>query len=232
MIGCWADRFGALLDGWFYDGCACLNLTEEDLDRWYATSRRSNPNAAVAFNNAGYDMEVEAAISSRDDYFAGEATLLKEGLPLQGWREPENAYPSGQWSRGGETFAVGEGFCPHSRFVPGNERMLWHVLTPIDAFWYHGGNVDWLQNQPYSRYLNPATLPPGEMEPPLYSDRELRTLLDGFRSAGAAVTLNVAIRMNGSFGERTVEQLQRLRRTDPIPSSIATPEKENKEKCQ
>jgi len=210
LIGYWATRFGRLLDGWFYDGCSLIAFTQEDYARWNAASRSGNPDAVVSFNSSGFDIGITPWINFNDDYFPGEATMLKDGLPLMAWRDQETAINKTWWPQHGEVFAENNGYRPRTKYVPGTEHMLWHVLTPIDAFWYNRGDVSWLDGQPCNRYMNPKNLSLGEMEPPMYSDDELKTLLNSFCSVGGAVTLNVGIRMDGSIGDQTAEQLKRL----------------------
>ncbi len=80
-------------------------------------------------------------------------------------------------------------YLPESRFVPGTQCQ-WHALAFIDCFWGHSK--------------------PGPMEPPLYSDADLLSLLRSCRSVGGAVTFNVGIYQEGHLGVQTLAQLQRV----------------------
>ena len=45
----------------------------------------------------------------------------------------------------------------------------------------------------------------------MYTEHELKHLLDVFTSVGGAVTFNVGVFMDGSFGEKTFELLKSLK---------------------
>lgn len=211
----WALRFGEHLDGWWFDGIHAIQMTAADDADWRAAARAGNPAAAVCFNYAGFDLGIPKGFNELDDYYSGEATILLEGLPFFAWRGQENSINHDWWAKRGLPFAEQSMFCPGSTCLPGT-RMRYHVLTPLDAFWFHGGNVDWLKNVPQSRYSDPATLPPGEMELPLYPDAELQTLLAAFTSVGGGVTLNVGIHIDGALGEKTLAQLKRIKSDQPM----------------
>lgn len=206
----WAIRFGSLLDGWFFDGAGHLRQTPEDQAALFAAARAGNPEALITMNFLGFDLWDGETCRAGENFFSGETTLLKNGLPLVHWRNlsearrialglPENHYP--------------ERVCyhPESGFMPGISEMVTHALVPVDAFWWHKGNVEWLDGEVESRYRNPETLKKGEMEPPIYSLSELDTLQKAFLSVGGALTLNVGVFMDGALGEETLELLIRLK---------------------
>jgi len=204
----WSLRFGPLIDGWFFDGMGSIAMTEGDAARLMEAARAGNPNAAVSFNSTGFDLYAGTIAWPGEDFFSGEATMLKDGLPLTRWREYPNGIPSHFVPAVPGTELPGNSvFHPYSARMPGRKDLLCHVLAPIDAFWWRQNNVDWLNDRPESRYIHPETLPPGEMEPPMYSAGEIRRLISTFTKAGGAVTMNLGVFTDGSFGEKTVKLL-------------------------
>lgn len=187
MIRYWAEHLGKKLDGWWLDGCGWLDM---DHAFWRNTLRAGNPDALVAFSYGDFCEGITIPRITEDDYFAGETLMLKDSLPRVGDRE---------------------GFRPADAFVPGTDGMLWHALVPIDAYWWRGGRADWCQYDD-KRFLASELLTFGKMEPPMYSDEELLTLFDAFPGQGGAVTLNAGIFLDGSLGEDTVNQLERIGR--------------------
>lgn len=185
VIRCWAERFGRLLDGWWLDGCGWLKI---DHAVWREALRAGNPEALIAFSYSGFSGGFTAPKLPDDDYFCGETFMLKDGLPR---------------------VAGGEGFRPAGASVPGTGGMLWHALVPVDAHWWRGGSAAW-STLDGKRFFDPARLKTGEMEPPMYTDAELLTLFEAFPGQGGAVTLNAGIFLDGSLGEATVDQLERV----------------------
>lgn len=205
----WAMRFGKSLDGWFFDGAFMLQMTHDDRERFRNAIRSGNPESVICFNPASYDFGLAKGFVADNDYFGGEATFLANGLPLLAWRRLENTDNPQWFAAPGMKFEENSLFRPTGAFLPGTE-MRQHVLCCIDAFWYHNGPIEWLRDVPYNRYRDPSLLKPGELEPPIYSDEELLTLLNAFLPIGGTVTFNVAVRPDGSIGEATHEQLKRL----------------------
>jgi len=72
------------------------------------------------------------------------------------------------------------------------QGLQWHSLIWIDCFWVHEQ--------------------PGEMASPRYFDTELINYLLQCRGAGAACTMNIGIYQDGSLGEKTVAQLERIKK--------------------
>ena len=109
FIRAWAERFGTLIDGWWFDGCYDAHKytflrTQQwsnnrfDYSEWSAAARAGNPDAVVAMN-PGVGMTY---VFKEQDYIAGEVNDLSY--------LPENALING---------------------------MQWHALTWIDCFWGH-----------------------------------------------------------------------------------------------
>lgn len=208
----WSLRYGKLLDGWFFDGGYCLIQTKEERSKLFAAARAGNPDSALSLNYSGFDIWDAELIHEEEDYFSGETTLLKEGLPLTHWRDrskegvnflgippSENAYPKHVL------------YEPENNTVPGHPEVLMQTLVPIDSFWCRKSNVEFLWDNPDSVYMkHPDLLKDGEMEPPMYSREELRKLLRTFCGKGAAVTLNLGVFANGSLGKETVKRIDGL----------------------
>lgn len=183
----WSMRYGTLLDGWWLDGCHWLKI---DHKHWRAALRAGNPESAIAFSYAEFIFEQTVPRLTDDDYFSGEVYMLRDGLPRLGGKE---------------------GFRPAGSRVPGTVGTLWHALVPLDVHWYRGDSPDWCKLDG-RRYIDPATLKTGEMDPPMYSDDELVTLHEAFPGQGGALTLNAGIFLDGSLGSETVAQLERVTR--------------------
>jgi len=183
----WSTHYGKLLGGWWLDGCAWLEM---DHPRWVSAMRAGNPETAISFSYAEWLHKETAPRIASDDYFSGEVFMLRDGLPR---------------------LADGPGFRPQGGTVPETGGMIQHALVPIDAHWWHGGSANWCTYEG-KRFIDPALLKVGEMEPPMYTDSELSTLFDAFPGQGGALTLNAGIFLDGSLGEETVAQLERLSR--------------------
>ena len=106
----WAERFGTLIDGWWFDGCYD-SLTKDflrtqgwtndrfDYCEWKAASCAGNKDAVMAMNPGAEKMEYAF---TEQDYLGGEANTLNH--------RPEKPLPGG---------------------------MQWHCLVWLDCFWAH-----------------------------------------------------------------------------------------------
>lgn len=119
----YAERLGADLDGWWFDGCYTwddFHNSLYDWPAWCAAARAGNPQAALAFNDGSFCVGIEQPLTPLQDYLSGEIDALQEGKIVLG--RTENA-PL---------------MLPTSRFAPGTECQ-WHALLPIDCLWGYEG---------------------------------------------------------------------------------------------
>lgn len=192
-VSAWAERFGDLLDGWWFDGCYTWPVFHSrymDWPLWLDAARAGNPNAAVTFNDGSFCIGNLTPVHPAHDYLSGETEMLIDG-----------------WVRLGRD-ADAHTHLPAGRFVAGT-TCQWHSLLPIDCFWMHGSPPPaFLPDQPF-HYTVPDGY--GPMEPPVYSDAELGRFLHTCLDAGGAVTFNVGIYQEGHLGRDTVEQLRRIK---------------------
>jgi hypothetical protein len=190
----WALRFGSLLDGWWFDGCYTWPIFHSqgmDWDLWNAAARAGNPAAALAFNDGSFCIGRLQPVIPELDYLSGEIEMLIEGRIRLG-RDPEPAT-----------------HLPEGRFLPGT-RCQWHGLLPIDCFWMHGGqSPTFLPGHAYRAVPSGSVSAP--MEPPVYSDDELRRFMRACLGAGGALTLNVGLYQEGWMGRETLAQLARIK---------------------
>ncbi len=187
----WAEKFGDLFAGWWFDGCYPWDAFNNKFmlwNEWFHAARAGNPNALVTFNDGCFCTDYTVPIRPDFDYFAGEATALYDSGP-----QLANELKK---------------FVPASEFIPGTQ-CRWQCLVSIDALWKHRAQLgDWLP--PEHRFIDSSTLELGEMEPPIYTADELNKLIDSFCSLGGAVTLNAGIFLNGGLGSKTVALLKEL----------------------
>ena len=195
----WGERFGTLLDGWWFDGCytwGVFNNSMMNWPMWYDAARAGNPDRAVTFNDGSFCGGAEAPIRPEHDYTAGETETLIDGKI--------------RFGRGKNARVC----LPSSRFVPGTQCQ-WHCLIPIDCFWGHGSfttefaKQDWLKGL---RFRPVSVDYRGPMEEPIYSDAELRGFLSSVIGSGGAVTFNIGIYQEGHLAPLTVEQVARIGR--------------------
>jgi len=193
----WAQRFGSLLDGWWFDGCytwPVFHNSYMDWELWLAAARAGNPQAAVAFNDGSFCVGSTQPVFAGLDYLSGEVEMLVQGRVRLG--------------RAGDPPPT---HLPVGRFVS-RTRVQWHALLPVDCFWGHGNPPPtWLPEHRYHEVEAGRPNPP--MELPVYTDLELGTFLKESLEAGGAVTLNVGIFQEGHYGNETVRQLQRIKRS-------------------
>jgi hypothetical protein len=206
----WAERFGPLLDGWWFDGCykwPAFDSQYMDWPAWYAATRAGNPDCAVAFNDGSLCGGYTQPVTPEQDYIAGETEALLNGRILLGRPDTPMLRKYGIHSQYPNLEAVPT-FLPDQRFVPGT-HCQWHSLLPIDSFWGHGNvYADWLPAGIY-KFMDPK-LTAGPMEPPCYSDDELAGYLNHCLKAGGSVTMNMGIYLEGRLGDESVQQLARI----------------------
>jgi hypothetical protein len=206
----WSERFGALMDGWWFDGCyewPIFHSKFMDWPAWFAATRLGNPYRAVAFNDGSLCNGLTQPLTADQDYISGETEVLVNGRIRLGRPETPQLLAYGALARTlPEPIPT---FLPETRFVPGTQCQ-WHCLLPIDCFWGHGSRfADWLPEELY-HFLDPG-LTAAPMEPPMYSDDELAGFLGHCLKAGGAVTMNVGVYQEGYLGQETVRQLERIK---------------------
>ena len=110
-------RFGALCDGWWYDGCydwPQFNNGLYDFPRWVEASRAGNENAVLAFNDASFCCGFDLPVTPLQDALFGEVEALREGKVRLGREEDSPRV------------------LPEGRFVPGT-ACQWHAMVPING---------------------------------------------------------------------------------------------------
>jgi len=190
----WAVRFGQNLDGWWFDGCFFWDEFHNKYmkwENWYEASRAGNKNAAITFNDGSFCINITKPVVGSYDYLSGETEVLINGKIRLGGRGKEDGTKL---------------FMPEQAYVEGTQ-CLYHALLPIDAFWGHSNPWKAWQNVPFI----PVIPKQGEMEPPVYSDKDLLKFVSDFTKVGGAVTLNVGIFQEGRLGKETIKQLEKLR---------------------
>jgi len=197
VVRAWAERFGDLLDGWWFDGCYTWPIFHNqymEWDLWYTSARAGNPMAALAFNDGSLCVGNTSPVRAEHDYLSGETEMLVGGKARLG--------------RGNDSV---EGHLPSGRYVAGT-KCQWHSLLPVDCFWMHGAQPPaWVPDHPYQAFPIGATA--GPMEPPIYYDEELGQFLRACCGVGGAVTFNVGVYQEGHLGKETVKQLGRIGKT-------------------
>ena len=146
VVAEWSLRYGRLIDGWFFDGGYCLIQTRAERTALFAAARAGNSDAAVSLNYGGFDIWDVPLIFEDEDYFSGEATMLKNGLPLAHWRD-RSTLTAGELGLPASEGAhpVSQPYCPGRASVPGFPGVLMHALVPVDSFWYRKADVAWLK---------------------------------------------------------------------------------------
>src|SRR5205823_1381576 len=117
----YAERFGRLLDGWWFDGCYPWDVFHNRLYDWHlwaSAARAGNSEAALAFNDGSFCVGNTQPLTPEQDYLSGEVEVLREGKIRLGRGDSAPLY------------------LPRSRFVEGT-TCQWHALVPIDCFWGH-----------------------------------------------------------------------------------------------
>lgn len=114
----YAERFGKLLDGWWYDGCYPHLNIRFDWPLWQSASLAGNPNAVLAFNDGSFCIGNTRPLTSLQDYSSGEVDVLIDGKIRLGRKANPPLY------------------LPRSRFIE-DTTCQWHALVPIDCRWTH-----------------------------------------------------------------------------------------------
>lgn len=205
----WSERFGALLDGWWFDGCyewPIFHSKYMDWPAWFAATRAGNPNCAVSFNDGSLCNGLTQPLTADQDYLSGETEVLVDGRIRLGRPETPMLVAYGPLAHYRPEPIPS--FMPDQRFVPGT-HCQWHSLLPIDCFWGHGfGYGDWLPADLY-HFIDPH-LKAAPMELPMYSDDELVNFVTHCMKVGGAVTMNVGVYHEGYLGQETLKQLKRI----------------------
>ena len=191
IIECWSKRYGKLLKGWWFDGCytwPVYHQSKVNFEKYFAAARAGNPDALITFNDGCFCINNSKPFRGGFDYFAGEAVMLNKstGCPIFGFD------------------ASKESASPEACIETSYSETMPHLLVSTDAYWKHGFSPAFLGEQVYY-FTEPDTLPPGEMEPPMYSAELLQKTIDLYCKNGGAVTFNLGIFPNGLLGEKTVE---------------------------
>lgn len=179
-------KFGALCDGWWFDGCYDhIHRGKWNWRDWCDAARAGNPDAVIAFNDGSFCVGREKPLSPLQDYHAGEVHMLEEGKIRFDFMTPASEVyknEQGYYRVRGKDPVF---YMPKAQFVDG---VQWHALVPID-----------------SSFMAP-TIPDQH-----YEDAQLLQFLRGCRSVRGAVTLNVPIDTTvGRIPEATAAQLKRL----------------------
>ncbi len=120
FIRAWALKFGALVDGWWFDGCYEWDVFPNrlyDWPAWIAAAQAGNPRALVAFNDGSFCINHVKPVTPLEDYHAGEVHMLVDGKIKLG-HEPDSPL-----------------YLPESQYIEG---VQWHALVPVDST-FEGG---------------------------------------------------------------------------------------------
>lgn len=120
FIRAYAEKFGDLLDGWWFDGCYTWDVFPNrlmDWPAWLAAAKAGNPAAIVAFNDGAFCINNVPPVTPLEDYHAGEVHMLVGGKIKLG-HEPDSPL-----------------WLPTERFIDGVQV---HCLVPVDST-FEGG---------------------------------------------------------------------------------------------
>lgn len=177
-------RFGALCDGWWFDGCYDhIHKGEWDWSDWVSAAQAGNPASIVAFNDGAFCVGRIKPVSPLQHYHAGEVHILEQSkIRLEFVGGDAVMTPEGRLRRPDQTEVPL--YMPDSQYVDG---VQWHALVPVDCT------------------FNPA-IP--DMH---YPDEELFRFVLDCKKVGGAVTLNVPLdTSNGHVPDASAGQLARL----------------------
>ena len=123
FIAEYSQRFGDLVDGWWFDGCYDwpeFPNKDRDWALWTAAARAGNADAPVAFNDGCYYCGFVKPPYPEQDYLSGECWDIDDGRIVVGHEENVSS------------------LLPTGRYVDGT-RCQFHLQIPIDleGLWYH-----------------------------------------------------------------------------------------------
>jgi len=120
FVRAYAMKFGALLDGWWFDGCYEWDVfpnSTYDWPLWLNAARAGNPNAIVCFNDGAFCINKVKPVTPLEDYHAGEVHQLVGGRIRLG-HDPDSPL-----------------YLPDAQYIDG---VQWHALVPVDST-FEGG---------------------------------------------------------------------------------------------
>lgn len=113
----YSERFGKLIDAWWFDGCYTWPDFPNKNRRWQMwidAARAGNPARPVAFNDGSLLIGASVPPTPLQDYLSGECAGFRDGKIILG---------------NGDKTSL---FLPSGRFVEGTD-IQFHVMTPIDC---------------------------------------------------------------------------------------------------
>ncbi|MBN2293268.1 MAG: hypothetical protein JXM70_12630 [Pirellulales bacterium] len=186
FIRSYARRYGDLVNGWWFDGCA--KSPDKEWHRWMGAARAGNPDAVLAFSGAEFCCGGPInPLCPLEDYHAGEIHLLEDSKIRRDFLPPggDIIVKDGKLRKRGQEART---YLPDGQFI---DNVQWHCLLPIDLT------------------FNPAV--PNQFCH--YYDYELFDFVDRVKSVGGAITINVPLdTSNGHIYEGPLSQLERLGR--------------------
>jgi hypothetical protein len=120
FVRAYALKFGALCDGWWFDGCYTwepFHNSLYDWPNWFAAARAGNPQAIVCFNDGAFCINKVPPVTPLEDYHAGEVHQLVGGKIKLG-HDPDSPL-----------------YLPDAQYIDG---VQWHALVPVDST-FEGG---------------------------------------------------------------------------------------------
>jgi hypothetical protein len=145
VIGEWSRRWGAKVDGWWFDGCYWPNAmyrAEEppNFASFAAAARAGNPASVVAFNPGVVDRLL--SVTPHEDYTAGEIDrpdrlMIRraEGGKVDGARVHVLSYLGASWGRGMPRFDDAQVIAWSRKAVAAGGAITWDV--PVEK----GGSI-------------------------------------------------------------------------------------------
>jgi hypothetical protein len=199
FIAEYSQRFGPLLDGWWFDGFYHNHPAHTNLPLysklWLDAARAGNPKRAVAFNDASFAASLTLPPMPDQDYLAGETWFLDRAtgkvLLQPGWKVSKKPLRL---------------LTPATHTPKPPSNCIWHALVPIDCMWETGIDFNPCQNPPFA-WVPPK---PHQIETPLYTVDAMENLVRDFKSVGGGVTFNIGIFQEGVLGPATIDRLAEL----------------------
>lgn len=134
FVRAYAEKFGPLLDGWWFDGCyewPVFHNSLYDWPRWFEAARSGNPGAIVAFNDGSFCINKVKPVTLLEDYHAGEVHVLVNSQIKLGHEKDSALY------------------LPDSQFIEG---VQWHALVPVDST-FEGGAPHHYTDEELQKFL-------------------------------------------------------------------------------